>query len=94
MSNRPETSKLPVDSPLFRNLEPIVPAAVWGAVAVDAQFRDAAEALDVVGPVEVEGRIAVGLAYQIARDCQFQAVAVDLVRGSARRLPSRRLAIV
>ena len=59
--------KLPVDRLLFRNLEPIVPAAVWCTVAVDAQFRDADEALDVVGPMEVEGRIADGLAYLITR---------------------------
>ena len=78
-----DTGELPVCSPLFCNLEPIVPAAIWCAVTVDAQFCDTAEALDVVGPVEVKGRIAGGLAYPVAinagctKHVQTPVVAVD-----------------
>ena len=35
-------------------LEPIIPAAVGGAVAVEVQFGSAVKALDIVGPVEIK----------------------------------------
>ena len=35
-------------------LESVVEAAVGGAVAVEGEFEDVVEGLDIVGPVEVE----------------------------------------
>src|SRR5690242_10381875 len=69
------------------NLVAIIPTPVGSTVAIDAQFRNAAETLYIVGPVEIEGGCGIGLKNERSRNGYFQGISFHTVRDLGKALP-------